>query len=161
MDSIITRLVDDPAANAAKWKTLPYLMDYEDPALPSQARPSSPTHDYARRPQVAVAHHRKLRPWQDRDHGTGAVGVGQMSLPLRRHCFTICSGSSYCAGCFRYPRPRDGFRPRRKCCSTTARSPSLPTFAITVQPGSLSESRSSYPWPRGVSALVEMSPGPG
>ena len=31
VDSIITRIVDDPAANAAKWKTLPYLMDYEDP----------------------------------------------------------------------------------------------------------------------------------
>ncbi len=30
LDSIITRLVDDPAANAAKWKKLPYLMDYED-----------------------------------------------------------------------------------------------------------------------------------
>jgi uncharacterized membrane protein len=34
MDSIITRLLDDPAANAAKWKTLPYLMDYEDPGTP-------------------------------------------------------------------------------------------------------------------------------
>jgi uncharacterized membrane protein len=33
-DSIITRLVDDPAANAAKWKNLPYLMDYEDPGTP-------------------------------------------------------------------------------------------------------------------------------
>jgi uncharacterized membrane protein len=33
-DNIITRLVDDPAANAAKWKTLPYLMDYEDPGIP-------------------------------------------------------------------------------------------------------------------------------
>src|SRR5580700_3825083 len=33
-DSIITRLVDDPAANAAKWKKLPYLMDYEDPGAP-------------------------------------------------------------------------------------------------------------------------------
>ena len=33
-DSIITRLVDDPAANAAKWKELPYLMDYEDPGTP-------------------------------------------------------------------------------------------------------------------------------
>jgi uncharacterized membrane protein len=31
VDNIITRLVDDPAANAAKWKKLPYLMDYEDP----------------------------------------------------------------------------------------------------------------------------------
>ena len=33
-NSIITRLVDDPAANAAKWKQLPYLMDYEDPGTP-------------------------------------------------------------------------------------------------------------------------------
>jgi uncharacterized membrane protein len=32
-DSIITRLVDDPAANAEKWKKLPYLMDYEDPGV--------------------------------------------------------------------------------------------------------------------------------
>ena len=31
VDSTITRLVDDPAANIAKWKKLPYLMDYEDP----------------------------------------------------------------------------------------------------------------------------------
>jgi uncharacterized membrane protein len=34
VDSIITRLVDDPVANAAKWKKLPYLMDYEDPGNP-------------------------------------------------------------------------------------------------------------------------------
>jgi uncharacterized membrane protein len=34
VDNIITRLVDDPAANAARWKKLPYLMDYEDPGTP-------------------------------------------------------------------------------------------------------------------------------
>jgi uncharacterized membrane protein len=34
VDSIITRIVDDPAANAAKWKKLPYLMDYQDPGTP-------------------------------------------------------------------------------------------------------------------------------
>jgi len=34
VDSIVTRLVDDPVANAAKWKTLPYLMDYEDSGTP-------------------------------------------------------------------------------------------------------------------------------
>jgi len=34
VDSIITRLVDDPAANAAKWKKLPYLMDYQDAGTP-------------------------------------------------------------------------------------------------------------------------------
>jgi uncharacterized membrane protein len=32
-ESIITRVVDDPATNAAKWKQLPYLMDYEDPGV--------------------------------------------------------------------------------------------------------------------------------
>jgi len=31
IESIITRVVDDPVANAAKWKALPYLMDYQDP----------------------------------------------------------------------------------------------------------------------------------
>ena len=34
VDSIITRVVDDPAANVSKWKALPYLMDYEDPGTP-------------------------------------------------------------------------------------------------------------------------------
>jgi uncharacterized membrane protein len=34
VDNIITRIVDDPTANAAKWKKLPYLMDYEDPGAP-------------------------------------------------------------------------------------------------------------------------------
>ena len=34
VDNIITRVVDDPVANAAKWKQLPYLMDYEDPGTP-------------------------------------------------------------------------------------------------------------------------------
>ncbi|HEV2198822.1 MAG TPA: hypothetical protein VGR73_03305 [Bryobacteraceae bacterium] len=34
VDNIITRLVDDPTANAAKWKQLPYLMDYQDPGAP-------------------------------------------------------------------------------------------------------------------------------
>jgi uncharacterized membrane protein len=34
VDSAITRLLDDPSANAAKWKKLPYLMDYENPGTP-------------------------------------------------------------------------------------------------------------------------------
>jgi uncharacterized membrane protein len=33
-DSTITRLVDDPAANAERWTKLPYLMDYQDPGVP-------------------------------------------------------------------------------------------------------------------------------
>jgi hypothetical protein len=34
MDSIICRLSEDPAGNAARWKKLPYLMDYQDPGVP-------------------------------------------------------------------------------------------------------------------------------
>lgn len=34
VDSIITRLVDDPSANETKWRKLPWLMDYEDPGTP-------------------------------------------------------------------------------------------------------------------------------
>jgi len=33
-DSPVMRLVDDPAKNIERWKTLPYLMDYQDPGNP-------------------------------------------------------------------------------------------------------------------------------
>jgi uncharacterized membrane protein len=33
-ESIICRLVDDPDRNAERWKTLPYLMNYQDPGKP-------------------------------------------------------------------------------------------------------------------------------
>ena len=33
-DSPVMRLIDDPAKNVERWKTLPYLMDYEDPGNP-------------------------------------------------------------------------------------------------------------------------------
>src|ERR1019366_6866468 len=33
-DSIITRLVEDPAGNAERWKKLPYLMDYQEAGTP-------------------------------------------------------------------------------------------------------------------------------
>jgi uncharacterized membrane protein len=34
VDSQICRLLDDPAHNAERWKTLPYLMDYQEPGTP-------------------------------------------------------------------------------------------------------------------------------
>jgi hypothetical protein len=34
LDNYITRLVDDPAANAERWKKLPYLMDFQEPGVP-------------------------------------------------------------------------------------------------------------------------------
>ena len=33
-DSIICRLVEDPAKNVERWKKLPYMMNYEDPGTP-------------------------------------------------------------------------------------------------------------------------------
>ena len=33
-DSIITRLVEDPAGNVERWKKLPYLMDYQEAGTP-------------------------------------------------------------------------------------------------------------------------------
>jgi uncharacterized membrane protein len=33
-DSLISRLIDDPARNAERWKTLPYIMDYQEPGTP-------------------------------------------------------------------------------------------------------------------------------
>jgi uncharacterized membrane protein len=33
-DSLITRLVDDPARNVERWKKLPFLMDYQEPGKP-------------------------------------------------------------------------------------------------------------------------------
>jgi uncharacterized membrane protein len=34
VDNYITRLVDDSAANTRRWKSLPYLMDFQDPGVP-------------------------------------------------------------------------------------------------------------------------------
>ena len=34
VDNAVTRLVDDPAANVKRWKTLPYLMDFQEPGTP-------------------------------------------------------------------------------------------------------------------------------
>ena len=76
-DSIITRLVDDPAANAAKWKQLPYLMDYEDPGTPKPGAAVLAEHDYARRPQAAACWSRKTsaaaapRSWPPEAVGAG------------------------------------------------------------------------------------------
>jgi uncharacterized membrane protein len=39
-DSTITRLAEDPAQNAEKWKKLPYLMNYQDPG---KAKPGAAT----------------------------------------------------------------------------------------------------------------------
>jgi len=82
VDSIITRLVDDPAANAAKWKTLPYLMDYEDPGA---AKPGA-----AVLAKMITPEGRKLNLLVTENFGHGRTAImatggswrWQMSLPL-------------------------------------------------------------------------------
>ncbi|HVB57041.1 MAG TPA: glutamine amidotransferase [Candidatus Acidoferrales bacterium] len=80
-DSIITRLVDDPRKNIEHWKTLPYLMDYQDAGTP--------------KPGAAVlaemnAHGRTLPFLTTENYGRGRTAVlasggvwrWQMSMPL-------------------------------------------------------------------------------
>jgi len=82
VDSIITRLVDDPAANAAKWKALPYLMDYEDPGTP---KPGAAVLAYMITPEA-----RKLPLLITENFGRGRTAImatggswrWQMSSPL-------------------------------------------------------------------------------
>ena len=80
-DSVITRLVDDRAANTERWRKLPYLMDYQDPGRPKpgaavlaemhsgeHAMPLLVTESYGRGRTAVLA--------------TGGTWRWQMSLPL-------------------------------------------------------------------------------
>ena len=80
-DSVITRLVDDAAANTERWRKLPYLMDYQDPGRPKpgaavlaemhsgeHAMPLLVTESYGRGRTAVLA--------------TGGTWRWQMSLPL-------------------------------------------------------------------------------
>jgi uncharacterized membrane protein len=81
-DSIITRIVDDPTANAAKWKQLPYLMDYQDPGVP---KPGAEV-----LANMITPEGRKLPLLITESFGRGRTGImatggswrWQMSLPL-------------------------------------------------------------------------------
>ena len=82
VDSIITRLVDDPAANAAKWKTLPYLMDYEDPGTPkpgADVLANMTTPEGKKLPLLITEHFGRGRT---AIMATGGSWRWQMSLPL-------------------------------------------------------------------------------
>ena len=114
VDSIITRIVDDPAANAAKWKKLsPYLMDYgKIPALLQAGGSRSRQHDYARRPKVAIADYGKLRSRPHRDHGDGRqLALADEFTSGRHRARSVLAATPALAG-LRYAGPRDGLRPR-------------------------------------------------
>jgi len=80
-DSLICRLVDDPALNMEKWKALPYLMDYEDPGTPKPgavtlAQMVAGTHTM---PLLVTEHYGRGRTAV---LATGGTWRWQMSLPL-------------------------------------------------------------------------------
>ena len=79
--SVITRLVDDPAANAERWRKLPYLMDYEDPGTPKPGAVVLAQMHYRGRtmPLLITQHYGRGRVAV---LATGGTWRWQMSLPL-------------------------------------------------------------------------------
>jgi hypothetical protein len=96
VDSIITRLVDDPAANSAKWKKLPYLMDYEDAGTP---KPGAVV-----LANMITPEGRKLPLLTTENFGRGR--------PAGRYGSRFVLAAASAVAGFRHPRPRGGFRPR-------------------------------------------------
>ncbi len=69
-DNIITRLVEDPAANVERWKKLPYLMDYQEAGTPKPGAVVLAEMTAAKQ-ENAAADHGKLWPRAHRRAGHG------------------------------------------------------------------------------------------
>ena len=97
VDSPITRLLDDPTNNAARWKKLTYLADYEEPGSPKPGATVLGVHERGQ-PQAALADHAELRAWPHGypgDRGHLALADERSRWATQR---TTSSGSSFCAG---------------------------------------------------------------
>jgi uncharacterized membrane protein len=79
--SVICRLVDDPAENAERWRKLPYLMDYEDPGTAKPGAVVLAQMHYGGRtmPLLIIQHYGRGRVAV---LATGGTWRWQMSLPL-------------------------------------------------------------------------------
>ena len=120
MDSPITRLLDDPAKNAERWKKLTYLADYEDAGTPKPGATVLADLN-AGTPQDAAAGHPELRP---RPHGHPGdrrhMALADERSPGRSRR-TICSGSSFCAGWWLSRQVMLALPCHRVCCWTRDR----------------------------------------
>jgi uncharacterized membrane protein len=87
-DSTITRLVDDPLANAERWKKLPYLMDYQDPGSPKPGAAVLATLEAGghRMPMLVTEQYGRGRSAVLATSGTWRW---QMSLPLGDPSFSV------------------------------------------------------------------------
>jgi len=80
-DSMITRLAEDPAQNAEKWKKLPYMMNYQDPgkAKPGAATLLEMTAGGRRMPLLITQNYGRGRTAV---LATGGTWRWQMSMPV-------------------------------------------------------------------------------
>ncbi len=112
VDSIITRLVDDPTANTAKWKSLPYLMDYEDPGTPKPGAAvlaNMITPEGRRLPLLITENFGRGRV---RYHGHRRQLAVADEFAARRHGSRSVLAAAPALGCFRYAWPRRSVRSR-------------------------------------------------
>jgi uncharacterized membrane protein len=79
--SVICRLLDDPAANLQRWRTLPYLMDYQDPGTPKPGALVLAEMHYGGRTMPLLITQRFGRG-RTAVLATGGTWRWQMSLPL-------------------------------------------------------------------------------
>ena len=147
VDSIITRLVDDPAANAAKWKKLPYLMDYEDPGTPKPGAAVLANMITPEGRKLPLADHRKLRPRPHRHHGHRRQLALADEFASGRHRSRFVLATAPAMDGFRYPRLRCRFRSRADAARQRRRDSHRRGSRSTLQPRSRRQSRSSYPGP--------------
>ncbi len=147
VDSIITRLVDDPAANAAKWKKLPYLMDYEDPGTPKPGAAVLANMITPEGRKLPLADYGELRPWPHRDHGHRRQLALADEFAAGRHRSRFVLAAAPAVAGFGYARPRSGFRPRSDAARQRRRDSHRRGSRSTVQPRSRCQGRSSYPGP--------------
>ncbi len=117
-DSLITRLIDDPARNGERWKKLPYLMDYQEPGTPKPGAAVLAEMKAGGR-EMPLLVTQNYRPRPHRAHGHLRHVALADEPPARRHEPHACSGSSCCAGSWPTRRARWSPLCPAKCSSTT------------------------------------------
>jgi uncharacterized membrane protein len=158
VDNIITRLADDPTANAEKWKKLPYLMDYEDPGAlkPGATELAGMITPEGRRLPLLVT--------ESFGHGrtaimaTGGSWRWQMSSPLGDTAHDL-----FWQQLLRWlisDTPGHVFAsvPSQMLLDTGAVTLTADVFDQEYNPGADAKVEAHILGPGGVSALVEMSP---
>ena len=159
VDNIITRLADDPAANAAKWKKLPYLMDYEDPGDPKPG--ATVLAD-----MITPEGRKRLLVTESFGHGrsaimaTGGSWRWQMSSPLGDTAHDLFWQQLLRWLVSDTPGRVAASVPSQMLLDTGATTLTADVFDQEYNPAADAKVEAHILGPGGVSALVEMSPAP-